>query len=345
MRHRKYGIKDFVSDPSFQKWVLAPDDGADAFWREWLDNHPDKQLVVQEAKRIILLLGFTTDAEANEKLLRGWKVLDDAWVAEKKAKKPRGRILYSPSFRVAAALVILIAATITLWPFLNRTVTVHTRFGELKSFTLPDGSVVDMNANSSIEYLKDWNQKGEREVWLQGEAFFSVTHDPDKKFIVHTADGIHVNVLGTTFNVMSRRKRTRVSLNTGKIMVRADETFLKHDKRPAKDSFVMVPGEVAEFDANTSKIMRQTAAAEHYTMWKEKKMVFDNTAMKDVAVMLEDTYGLKVHVHEPLKMRRITGEFRSDDLDILLQFIAKALHANVDRNAHEIRFRNRDNKP
>jgi transmembrane sensor len=344
MRYRNYGIRDFVRDPFFQRWVLAPTTEADAFWRAWIAENPDKQFVVEEAKRIILLLGFVTDADVNARLLQTWKALNVDGFQAKAAATTGDSHAHTLMWRVAAVFALFVVAGVALWYFQYRTVTITTRFSEIKSVRLPDGTVVDLNGNSSIEYMKDWTEGAEREVWLEGEAFFFVTHDRNRKFVVYTSEGVEVNVLGTTFNVISRRNTTRVSLNTGEIKINLGEKFSHHNKKGQDGGFVMSPGEAAEFDANTNKIVRHAAPVKQYASWKDKKIIFDNTAMHEVAAMLQDTHGLKVFLDESLKMRKITGEFRSDDLDILIQFIARALHAHVRINAGEIHFTSIESK-
>lgn len=344
MRYHRYGTRDFVTDPFFQRWVLTHDTESDLFWRAWLNENPDKRFVVEEASRIIHLLGFTTDPEVNNKLLQTWQSLDVEGVQSTTHGRLSRHAFPSQVFRVAAAVALLIISAVSIWYIQSRTITIRTEFSEVKSVTLPDGSVIELNANSSIEYANNWDEKSQREVWLKGEAFFSVFHNSEKEFLVHTADGIDVRVLGTTFNMMTRRNTTRVSLNTGRIEVRLSEKFLTPDSSNAGDGFIMLPGEVAEFDMELSSVRKHVAGVDRYASWKDGQMVFDNTAMQDIALMLHDTHGLRVFLDEPLKMRRITGAFRSDDIDILIQFIARALNAEVHKESGEIHFKSKNSK-
>lgn len=345
MGYDNYDIGKFVRDPFFQQWVVSPDAASDRFWTTWIAENPHKQFVVEDARRMILLLGFTTDTALNARLLDTWAALDSAGRREEPLSPATRRVSRTYMLRAAAAFAVLVMAAAGMWYFSFRTITVQTRFSEIRSVHLPDGSVVDLNGNSSIRYAAEWSDNRTREVWLEGEAFFSVAHDRNRKFVVHTAEGIEVNVLGTTFNVVSRRNTTRVSLNTGKIKINPGNKFAREDQTLEDVGFVMSPGEVAEFDARTSRIVRHVAPVEQLAAWKNRMIVFDNTPMRDVAAMLQDTHGLKVHVDEPLKMRKISGEFRSDDLDILIQFIATALNADVQKDAREIHFKSRQNKP
>lgn len=90
-----------------------------------------------------------------------------------------------------------------------------TQYGEQRVVELPDHSVVSLNANSTLRFRNDWSQANTlREVWLDGEAFFSVQKQEGAagpaKFIVHTND-LDVEVLGTRFNVSNRMAGGRES--------------------------------------------------------------------------------------------------------------------------------------
>jgi ferric-dicitrate binding protein FerR (iron transport regulator) len=72
---------------------------------------------------------------------------------------------------------------------------------------LPDNSTVILNANSSLRYQENWEAELLREVWVDGEAFFSVVHTHNhQRFRVNVTDDLKVEVLGTEFNVKDRRK-------------------------------------------------------------------------------------------------------------------------------------------
>ena len=81
---------------------------------------------------------------------------------------------------------------------------------------LPDGSLVQLNANSTLSFDTQWDASADRCVWLNGEAFFEVEKKPEtkQKFKVITAD-LTVEVLGTEFNINSHHQQTRVFLQEG----------------------------------------------------------------------------------------------------------------------------------
>ena len=90
---------------------------------------------------------------------------------------------------------------------------VATDFGQTRALALPDGSQVTLNGHSSLRYATTWQPDQPREVWLDGEGFFSVQHMANnQRFLVHTTAGLQIEVLGTKFVVARRRDQTRVVL-------------------------------------------------------------------------------------------------------------------------------------
>jgi ferric-dicitrate binding protein FerR (iron transport regulator) len=138
--------------------------------------------------------------------------------------------------------VLLIAAGLGVWSYLRAGENAHTtHYGETARIKLPDGSMVVLNAHSTLTY-NDWSEGQTREVWLNGEAFFEVQKKHDAtgrvKFVVHTGD-LNVEVLGTRFNVSNRGLRTQIVLEEGKVRLRYEQETEK--------VIDMQPGELVEY--------------------------------------------------------------------------------------------------
>ncbi len=127
----------------------------------------------------------------------------------------RNRLVW---MKVAAVVTLLLVAFVFYIGRQNQNHTYHTTFGESRRVLLPDGSLVTLNANSSLRVADRWGRRTEREVWLNGEAFFSVRETKREgeavKFVVHTHD-LNVEVRGTEFNVNTRKQQTRVVAERG----------------------------------------------------------------------------------------------------------------------------------
>ncbi len=214
-----------------------------------------------------------------------------------------------------------------------RVLTAHyaTAYGQTRVVHLPDGSVVTLNAHSALRYAATPHAASPREVWLEGEAFFAVQHLPDNQpFVVHTTAGFHVEVLGTRFAVYRRHAQGRVVLLSGKVRVAfADRT------RPA---VILQPGELLQTsDKHPAALVHKAVKAATYTTWTADKLSFDATPLADVALQLQDTYGVEVVVASPaLRQRKFTGTFPINDLNVLCEDLAEAFHLRVERRQNRL---------
>jgi ferric-dicitrate binding protein FerR (iron transport regulator) len=228
----------------------------------------------------------------------------------------------------ASLLVILIAG---LWFFQStQTGDSHlykTAFSQVKHITLPDGSKVTLNANSQLKLSLDWSEKGDRQVWLDGEAYFEVEKKPatHQKFIVHTKD-IDVEVLGTKFNVNTRHEQAIVALEEGKIKLslygKTKEVLQKKIKQAVIE---MKPGEVVKLDTVSGIHVMAEPNINFHSGWARNEFHFDNTSLKDIAVMIKDVYGYTLDTKdEQLLQRSITGDLRAANLQELVNVLQLA---------------------
>ncbi|MBA4056812.1 MAG: hypothetical protein C0490_19010, partial [Marivirga sp.] len=205
----------------------------------------------------------------------------------------------------------------------------HTGYGETKNFTLPDGSNVVLNANSTLTLMSDWNDETPREIWLNGEAFFSVVHTASHQvFKVNTREGVTVEVLGTTFNVYNRTKETKVVLNSGQI--RLDLPTAETHER-----ILMKPGEMVEYKEQHYK--KKSVDPELYTAWTDNKIILNHTSLSEMVNMLKDNYGLEVKVADPRLLKQtVSGSMPLGDPEILLQQMAKAFQLKLEKDGNVI---------
>ncbi|GAB4033863.1 FecR family protein [Spirosoma gilvum] len=248
---------------------------------------------------------------------------------------------------VAAASVLLILG-IGNWLAgdVIRYKTIETGFGETKHCQLPDGSVVELNANSRIRFprfgfgsesripLLSVGTAG-RQVELIGEADFSVRHLPNhQRFVVLTPKGLAVNVLGTQFTVFSRERRTQVVLRSGKVAL----TLPKQSNEPA---LIMKPGDLVTLDAQGKLALKQTLHPENASSWKQHRFTFETTSLREIAQTLHDNYGLTVNIEgEELANRTISGAFPAQDANELIKLVADLLQINYHRDNNDVTFTN-----
>jgi transmembrane sensor len=246
--------------------------------------------------------------------------------------KPRRWQRWAAAAAVAGGLV----GTVGLWQrsaLPSKAITAYhaTGYGQTQEVRLPDGSVVTLNAHSSVRYVAPPQASAPREVWLDGEAFFAVKHLPSHQhFVVHTTAGFRVEVLGTRFAVYRRHAQGRVVLLSGKVRVAfADST------RPA---VVLKPGELLQTsDKHPRALVHKAVQATTYTSWTANELRFEATPLADLATRLRDTYGVEVVVADPaLRRRKFTGTFPIGNLEVLCEDLAEAFHLHIERQQNRL---------
>ena len=254
-------------------------------------------------------------------------------------KKPVKKITFRSRLSgIAAATVALLLVGYVAYQFHQKPELMHqsTAFGETRTVMLPDGSTVILNGNSEITYPSKWNEGGSRNVSLDGEAYFQVIHTKDhRRFTVKTSDDFSIQVLGTRFVLSKRKSGTRVVLNEGRV-----QCNLGKDE---KDTLVLRPGELVEFSKKSSQYTRKKVQPSLYSAWKDHLLVFDNTPLKDVTTILEETYGLVVKAdHQKLLERKISGSVPTGNIRILLEGIAETCNVKVRQEDNNIYISDND---
>lgn len=223
--------------------------------------------------------------------------------------------------RAAAILFIPLLITLILLQFggdkqeLAQMMEVKTNPGMMTSLTLPDGTLVFLNSESTLSYPSRFD--GEmREVTLQGEAYFEVAKNPEKKFVVSTSHQSQIEVLGTHFNVEAYEKDDRISatLVEGKIGF----NFKQGD---VAKKVLLAPGQKLVYDSKDNKVQLYATSGESELAWKEGKIVFRNTPLEEGLRMLEKRYNVEFIIkNDRLKEDSFTGTFTHQRLERILEY-------------------------
>ena len=209
----------------------------------------------------------------------------------------------------------------------------ETNFGETKRVKLPDSSEVTLNANSTLKFARFGFNDAIREVYLTGEASFIVKHTIDnQRFIVKTDKNFEVEVLGTDFNVNVRQTEAKVVLNKGKVQ------FNYQEGKTVKQ-IMMKPGDLITLDSKGHANLKQILQPQIYSAWKEHRFIFEQTPMREVAMMIQENFGLKIEFREEnLSKKTISGTFHAENADELLQVISELLEINFNRQNNNVIF-------
>ncbi|SHN32989.1 FecR family protein [Cyclobacterium lianum] len=202
-----------------------------------------------------------------------------------------------------------------------------TGAGEKMRLLLPDKSELILNSLSSITFYSDYGTSN-REITLEGEAFFSVESNQKKPFIVRSGDVI-TTALGTAFNVYARKEAVRVALTAGKVEVARDAQLLS-----------LLPGEMAsEKKDRQYELIKEKFDPEQTTLWKEGKIRFQSKPFSEIIHTLESWYGVEFQV-KAFEDRKVTGLFNNESLDDILTGLSFSLgfEYQIDEKRVQIKF-------
>lgn len=224
-------------------------------------------------------------------------------------------------WRVAASVVVLIAAGIALYvirmaPPEIRYLTTTTQRGEQRTITLPDSSVVRLNAESSITFPEQFTSLETRNIQLQGEAFFEVARDEEKPFVIRSGDLV-TTVLGTSFNIRAYPddKNIAVTVATGKVSIAAADH--RHQKTVSE---ILIPGEQGLYDKPSADIAKSQVKLEKYLAWKDGTILLEGSSLEEATDILGRWYNAEFVFKNPgLKTCTIDGKFRNDQLKNILE--------------------------
>jgi ferric-dicitrate binding protein FerR (iron transport regulator) len=319
--------EDLLTDESFLSWSLGPDREADSFWVKWASGSAERKALLDQAMALLeMTRRLQEKAVAEERVERataallerigmgertgGGAAAQGAGMAVQEAGAPaKVRMLRRRMWVAAACILILVTGGIAGTRMLaNRQQKLATAYGEVTLRTLPDGSEVTMNAHSLLRLSSHWQEGADREVWLEGEAFFHVQKTPEKsRFIVHT-DRFDVIVTGTQFNVVNRGAKDNVLLREGSVIVHPLEG----------GDVAMVPGDFVQWDGR--ELEKGGIKSDSLLAWKQHQLLFDKTPLKEVVGIIKDQYGVQVDLEDQsIADSTISGIMRNDNLDVFLQ--------------------------
>jgi len=242
------------------------------------------------------------------------------------------RIFILKKLAIAAVVILVVGCTFLLAKDTIFYKSIETAYGEVKLVILPDGSLVTLNANSSIKYSRFTFGDGNREVFLKGEADFSVIHTrSNQNFTVKTGNKLDVTVLGTQFSVYTRKANDKVVLRKGKVA-------LAFDENKNKKHLILQPGD--EFTKNEGKNhIEHIADTEKEVAWKNHDFLFEGTTLSEIAIMLNDDFGVTAHFDaEALADRKISGSFHAEKAEDLIDAISQLLDLNYKTKTNNVYF-------
>lgn len=247
-----------------------------------------------------------------------------------KRRRHTGRVL----LKIAASVVILVASTWFAMDLLKEsyhqstgianTKEIKTTRGQFKVVSLPDGSHIRLNGSSHISFNANFAQQAERVVYLEGEAFFEVSENPDKPFVVYTRD-IRTKVLGTSFNINAYQQNDNISIavKTGKVEV----------KKLVSDEFIfLTPNDMAVWKDQV--LIKSTFDPELVFGWKDRILVFKNAGFSEIVSRLEEWYNVDFEVNGEFFNEGYSAKYQNESLETVLRGLSFAgkFHYKIDED-------------
>lgn len=198
-------------------------------------------------------------------------------------------------------------------------------YGKQSSIRLPDGTMAYLNAGSRLMYPAVFSGKN-REVFLLGEGYFEVSHNPQKPFVVKTND-INVVALGTVFNVSAypADKIIETVLINGQVVIR-DNSF-----HIFKKDLVLKPNDLVSFNRESLETVSKQVNTNEYVAWHEGYLNFQSVDLSRIILKVERYYNVRIMLENPmLGARSITGKLLlKDDKEKVMEALASSARVEL----------------
>ena len=346
MNYRHYTATDFVTDPLFRSWVLDQDSGAAAFWENWKKENADRGDELDEARALLYVL-------AERELRMGAEEMDErvqGVLAQVGGHTQRTGVRTRPAFLryfgIAASICLVgslgwlgyqfvgeksdsPAGIAGIYDMKGGNTVRFNHTGKPVVILLEDSSVVTLAPGSELIFPEKFESES-REVHLKGEAFFRISHNPDRPFLVKTRELV-TKVLGTSFTVRSFEKDpdASVSVRTGRVSV-----YSKKEEQAAESvdkiiGMVLKPNQRALFNKQESRLVKMIVDAPvSVNEIPEASLVFDEAPVRNVFKTLEKVYGIELFFSEErLSGCQLTANLSGLPMYEQLDLICRIIHA------------------
>lgn len=214
--------------------------------------------------------------------------------------------------------------------------TLIVPYGKRSQVTLADNSIVWLNSGSKLIYPVSFSNE-KREVFLEGEAFFDIAHNPNQPFYVVSRD-VEIKVLGTRFNVCaySDDVTTQTVLEKGSVELKFKPSTILDRSR-----ITITPGTMAEYNPISNEMNEKNVNTKLYTSWKDGIIICQKEPLESIVKKIARYYNIKIMIANT----GIVSETFSGYLDLknsadeVLQVINETLKIEIEEKNNEIIIR------
>lgn len=197
--------------------------------------------------------------------------------------------------------------------------TVEVPYGKTFDLVLSDGSTVAMNSGSSLRYPVAFPKTGDREVFLEGEAFFKVAKDKGRKFMLETKE-VKIQVLGTEFNVTAYPDddKTVTSLQEGAVKVFDTNNF--------ETPLLLTPNEQAVWDKQFRSHDKKEVSPYDIGAWRRNQLVFKQQSFDEILRIMERRFDVRIeNNNKQLGKKRFTANFYEKNAEQILAYFQNSI--------------------
>ncbi|WP_256009822.1 FecR family protein [Desertivirga xinjiangensis] len=263
--------------------------------------------------------GLSRSDQTDSEQMDRWKKMMEQRIYQDELSQPQ----VLPMFRrpglwryAAVWLIVMLGAGIWAINKQDKKEPAHIAFiektnprGQRTVLTLPDSSVVHLGAASRLRFAQNFNEK-DRTVELEGEAFFEVTKNPAKPFVIKTGT-IQTRVLGTSFKVQAFEGHPMsVQVSTGKVRV---------DRKvgsKAQAIALLLPGQQVIWDELLQRKELANVSVDDIEGWKKGRLVFSKTRLSDVTAILERWYNVDIDIKNQATAQKLMKVNLTADIPI-----------------------------
>jgi len=294
--------------------------------QSWLKANPEHSIIFDEYKSTWNLMDKIKDV-ANINLEKEWsrqKNFSDIESGTFTTAEELTKSQFQWSFsKIAAVFVVLILSAATIYyilpQFTQQKIASNT---EIRQLVLPDGSEVTLNINSKIKYPTTFDKK-ERKVYIEGEAFFDVTKNPDVPFMISTDQAV-IEVLGTSFNVSAYNSNEEVEV------VVTEGTVALSSLADPNNRIILNSGVKGIYNHSNNYLLKKTNSDINFLAWKTGKIVFENDSLTKVLNTIGRIYNKRIILdNKDLGQCTLTVTFEKQSLESVLNVIESTLNLEL----------------
>jgi len=288
---------------------------------EWIGSSPDNIKYYNQIKNI----WDTSDKQIDPKKINATEAMEK--VLGRIHKVAPKRTIWYYWQKVAAVMILPLAIGSLMWIYLNshKTISsnelvyneVYAAFGTRSTLRLADSTLVWLNSGSSLRYPIKFNNKN-RQVFLRGEAYFEVSSDFSRPFIVQTST-LQVEATGTKFNVQEydSNPETEVTLVSGKVFV--NESGYKKNSQLISE---LNPDQHLVYNRKTKVKYINNEDANRFIAWKDGKLIFRNEPLDRVLNRISLMFNVDIELQgNELKDYRYRATFQEESLEEILKLL------------------------